>query len=159
MIKNPFESAIGKKENNEKMSNLKNIADREKGFKNLELILFLLKKIPGFIRFIKYNEVKDEVLVKVLPFLKHVSYEKGSIIFKEGDSSTQFYIVVRGRISLRVKKPKKKPNPIEQIKERSPSKVKHSNFLTKLIERKTISKSTTSKAQNKKKLSIIFVLV
>jgi CRP-like cAMP-binding protein len=60
--------------------------------------------LKGFNKFYKFNCLKDEILRSLIPFIRHVHFPKGSIIFKEGDYSTKFYILIRGRISMRVKK-------------------------------------------------------
>jgi CRP-like cAMP-binding protein len=59
-------------------------------------------------KFFKFNFLKDDILLDSAPYLRHVFYPKGSLIFREGDRSSKFYIIGRGKISMRVKKVKKK---------------------------------------------------
>ena len=59
-------------------------------------------------KFFKFNFLKDEVLLDSAPFIQHIFYPKGSVIFREGERSSKFYIIGRGKISMRVKKSKRR---------------------------------------------------
>jgi CRP-like cAMP-binding protein len=51
-----------------------------------------------------YNCLSDETMKQVIPHLQHKRIPKNSYIFKQGDESQYFYLIVQGKISIRVKK-------------------------------------------------------
>lgn len=64
----------------------------------------MLKKYPEFVNYIKYNSIKNESLSCVIPFINYVFYPKGTYIFRNGDKSSKFYCVLKGKVSMLVKK-------------------------------------------------------
>lgn len=67
-------------------------------------LVLLLKKINGFYRFIKFNSIDDESLKNAVPYIKLSKYPEGSYIFRQGEITKEFFGIIKGRISIRVKK-------------------------------------------------------
>lgn len=47
-----------------------------------------------------FSELTEEELLKMLPFCREESYEKDTIMFREGDEADTFYILQEGQISI-----------------------------------------------------------
>ena len=69
--------------------------------RNIELIFVCLLKFPGFIKYIKFNELNKEDIRKISCYIKHEFYRKGSYIFRMNDKADKFYGVIRGNVSMR----------------------------------------------------------
>lgn len=93
--------------------------------------------------------MKDDNLRNTIPFIKHVFYPKGTVIFREGENSNKFYCVIRGRISLRVKKLKKKE--MEEDDDNNEGGLNLSRKKSSLGPRKKTSSNFFSKGRNLKK--------
>jgi hypothetical protein len=73
----------------------------EEDMKDNLLIYYLLKNIHGFIKYLKFNGIEDDVLKETIPFIKHKTYEQGEYIFQEGDYCESFYGILKGKVSIR----------------------------------------------------------
>lgn len=60
-----------------------------------------MKKMYGFVKYMKINGIEDDVFKQVIPHIQHKQLEKGEYIFREGDSCDYFYGLLTGRVSLR----------------------------------------------------------
>lgn len=60
-----------------------------------------MKTIPGFKRFIKYNNVDDDSMRIAANLLRHQRIEKNTYLFKQDDKSDHFYGIIQGKISIR----------------------------------------------------------
>jgi CRP-like cAMP-binding protein len=47
-----------------------------------------------------FSELTDEELQKILPFCREESYQKDTIMFREGDEADTFYILQDGKVSI-----------------------------------------------------------
>ncbi len=63
-----------------------------------------MKKISGFQRFIKFNSIDDEALKNAVPHIKLRRFPAGAYIFKQGSEKKEFYGIICGKISIRVRK-------------------------------------------------------
>ena len=70
-------------------------------------ILLVVKKI--FKIFEKYNffffffslyNIKNEIIMKIIPYMRYKSYKKNDFIVKEGEESKSFYFLLKGKISF-----------------------------------------------------------
>ena len=62
-----------------------------------------IKKRYSFFYFITFYNINDNVLKRLIPFLTYESYNKDSYIYKENESSTEFYFIIKGIVSFRKK--------------------------------------------------------
>jgi CRP-like cAMP-binding protein len=67
--------------------------------------MFLVKNMPKFRKFMRFNGLDEEHLTQAANYMEHVFIPKGSYIFKQGDPSNKFYCVISGSVSVRIKKP------------------------------------------------------
>lgn len=56
----------------------------------------------------RFNHIYEDILYNITPFLKTEKVEKGQYLFRYGDLSAAFYVLLKGKISIRV--PKKNKN-------------------------------------------------
>lgn len=82
-------------------SNVRNTRDTAK-------IAYLLKKLEGFGKFMKYNNITDDELKTASGSIKYEFLSKGEYVFYEGEPSKRFYGIIKGKVSLRLHKPKNK---------------------------------------------------
>lgn len=68
-------------------------------------IVILLKQVSGFQRFIKFNYLDDPTIKAAVSYLKLVKVPPGTYIFCQGTMTRQFFGIIKGKISIRVKKP------------------------------------------------------
>lgn len=78
-------------------------------------IIYILKTLPGFSRFIKHNNLDNDCLLSVVPFIKHIKIKRGFYIFRQGNVSKEFFCVLKGKVSLRVKKTHSYKNIIKNL--------------------------------------------
>ena len=69
--------------------------------RKLNLIVVSLAHFKGFVRYIKYQGLTNDDLIKTAEVLQHEFYKKGSYIFRENDRSNAFYGVISGKVSIR----------------------------------------------------------
>jgi len=63
-----------------------------------------MKQLPGLIRFMKFNGLDDDHLETASNYFEHAFFPKGSYIFKQGEQSQMFYGIIKGRVSIRIRK-------------------------------------------------------
>lgn len=79
--------------------------------------LFLLIKNHDTFRYFLYNNnIDDNTLLKIIPYLKYKHFTDNEIIFKEGEDSLYMYFILKGKVS--VTNGSKKLNQIKVIKEK-----------------------------------------
>jgi hypothetical protein len=61
-------------------------------------------------KFCKINNIKDNTLRNLIPYLTLKKYEKGSYIFKFRQNSNSAYYLIRGKISVKTPKISNEPN-------------------------------------------------
>lgn len=66
--------------------------------------MLLIKRIPGFLRFIKYNGIDDVSLKNAIAHIKIVRFPTYTYIFRQGSQTKEFFGIIQGRISIRVRK-------------------------------------------------------
>jgi CRP-like cAMP-binding protein len=63
--------------------------------------IYLLEKDLSFLKGLPiFNQLTDEDIIKVFPYLKCSAYKKYDIIFEEGDESTACYFVIQGAVQI-----------------------------------------------------------
>ena len=60
--------------------------------------------MPGFQRFIKYNMIDDSCLRLAVANIKLARYTADEYIFREGSRTKEFFGIIKGTISIRVRK-------------------------------------------------------
>jgi hypothetical protein len=71
--------------------------------KTIKKILDLFKQMNIFFFYFTYYRIDEKIIQKLIPNLKYTFYPKDSIIYKEGENSTQFYFLLKGKISFKKK--------------------------------------------------------
>jgi hypothetical protein len=67
--------------------------------------------MQGFQNFIKFNSISDETLQLAAHYLEYKSIKKGEYLFKQGELNENFYGIVEGLISLRIRIPRRQNHP------------------------------------------------
>jgi CRP-like cAMP-binding protein len=57
-------------------------------------------KLPGFIQFMRFNNIDEETVKNAARYLGHRYIEKGKFLFHQGDISKHFYGIIKGKISI-----------------------------------------------------------
>jgi hypothetical protein len=76
---------------------------RAESFIILKKMAQLLDQINIFFFYFKHYKIDDKIIRRILPNFKYKFYHKDELVFKEGESSTRFYFLVKGKISLKKK--------------------------------------------------------
>ena len=91
--------------------------------KTIKKIMELFTQMDIFFFYFKYYRIDEKIIQKLIPNLKYTFYPRNSILFKEGEFSTKFYFLLKGKISFKKKiysSPEKshnsKPQFIEKFK-------------------------------------------
>jgi len=63
-------------------------------------ITYLLKAIPGFMKFTKYHQIADESIRKASNFFKYERYPAGSCVYEQESTSTHFYGIISGSVKI-----------------------------------------------------------
>ena len=71
---------------------------------NVDQIIELFGQFDGLKTFLNQHDISVESLRSAVPFMKTINYKQGEYIFLEGSSSKTFYGLLRGKVSIRVKK-------------------------------------------------------
>ena len=79
--------------------------------KTIKKIMTLFTQMNIFFFYFKYYHIDEKIIQKLIPNLKYTFYPKDSKIFKEGDFSTQFYFLLKGKISFKKKIISSSPRP------------------------------------------------
>ena len=66
-------------------------------------IFNILKNYKLFFFFFSHYKIDDKSIIKIIPLMFYEFYPKNSFIFKEGDSATKLYFILKGKISFRKK--------------------------------------------------------
>ena len=75
----------------------------------------LLDQINIFFFYFKHYKIDDKITRRIIPNFKYKFYHKDELVFKEGESSTSFYFLVKGKISLKKKLNEHKPHFVEKM--------------------------------------------
>jgi hypothetical protein len=65
-------------------------------------ITFILKMMPEFKKFIKFNNIGHEAIRKAANYLQYMRIPKGEIIFKQGQQANFFYGIINGKVSIKI---------------------------------------------------------
>jgi CRP-like cAMP-binding protein len=57
-------------------------------------------QLPGFIQFMRFNNIDEEVVRATARYLTLQFIEKNKFLFHQGDSSKHFYGIIKGKISI-----------------------------------------------------------
>ena len=71
--------------------------------KTIKKIMELFTQMDIFFYYFKYYRIDEKIIQKLIPNLKYDFYPKNSIVFKEGEYSTKFYFLLKGKISFKKK--------------------------------------------------------
>ncbi len=52
-------------------------------------------------RYFKFYAINEDMIEILLSYSKHLKYNKDSLIFSAGSRPTEFYYIIRGKISLK----------------------------------------------------------
>lgn len=77
-----------------------NSSNKIKHERNCFKIMNLLKLIPGFRKYIHYNSITDDALIKACNHFIYLSIKSGKYVFREGDDPDSFYCLLNGRIEI-----------------------------------------------------------
>lgn len=69
----------------------------------IENIVNCFKLIKALNNFLEYNKIDENTLYLLAPVIKFHQIEENVYIWKEGDKSTNFYFLLRGKLSIRKK--------------------------------------------------------
>ena len=69
----------------------------------IQKIMLLFQRMNIFFFYFKYYRIDEKIIQKLIPQLNYTFYPKNSIVFKEGESSTKFYFLLKGKISFKKK--------------------------------------------------------
>lgn len=72
---------------------------------NFKKISYLLKLIPGFLKFIKYHQIAEDSIRRACDFFKYKDYKPGSYIYEWDEKPTHFFGIISGKV--KIFKPKK----------------------------------------------------
>lgn len=85
-------------------------------YRNINKIVFCLRKFKKFNEFVKFNNISYDQLEKLAAYIKHQFVPKGHLLFSMGKKAKRFFCVINGCISLRtidpirIQKEKRKKN-------------------------------------------------
>ena len=71
--------------------------------KTIKKLMKLFTQMDIFFFYFKYYRIDEKIIQKLIPNLKYIFYPKNSIVFKEGEYSTKFYFLLKGKISFKKK--------------------------------------------------------
>ena len=71
--------------------------------KTIKKIIDLFRQMDIFFFYFKYYRIDEKIIQKLIPNLKYTFYPRNSILFKEGEFSTKFYFLLKGKISFKKK--------------------------------------------------------
>ena len=73
----------------------------KQGERDIHKIEMILKRMTSFKKFIHFNRIDDASLHLIANYSEIKHYDKGSVIFNQGDKPDNFYCVVSGKVSIR----------------------------------------------------------
>ena len=79
--------------------------------RNIDTIIFCLRKLEKFNEFIKFNNISFEQLEKISAYIKYQFVPKGQLLFSIGKRAKKFFCIINGCISLRTID----PNRIQEL--------------------------------------------
>jgi len=88
---------------------------REEALIIIKKMTQLLQKINIFYFYFQHYKINDKSIRKILPNIKYNFYHKDELVFKEGELSTSFYFLVKGKISLKKKVNDHKSHFVEKM--------------------------------------------
>jgi len=68
------------------------------------MVITYLEHINGFMDFCRFNHIYEETLNIICPYLRLENIQKGGYLFHFGESSKTLYLLLKGKISIRVPK-------------------------------------------------------
>ena len=69
----------------------------------IKKIMELFTQMDIFFFYFRYYRIDEKIIQKLIPNLKYTYYQKNSIVYKEGEYSTKFYFLLKGKISFKKK--------------------------------------------------------
>lgn len=76
--------------------------------RDLAQICFLLKSMPGFLRFINYIGIEDQAIIGAASLITVVKFKKGHVVFHQNEKSDCFYGILEGKVEIVVTHSNKK---------------------------------------------------
>ena len=119
------------------INNKNNNDPPEAAIRNINKILFCLKKLKKFNEFVKFNNINFDQLEKFSAYIKHQFIAKNELLYKRGKRAKKFYCVINGSISvktidpLRIEKEKKLKelnNEINEISDNNSKEEENNNY-------------------------------
>ena len=80
------------------LNNIKHLNTHKKEI--IEELSKILKTFKEFCYFLKYNKINDTYLYLLIEEMEYERYLKGFYLFKRGDNSNKFYLILKGKISF-----------------------------------------------------------
>ena len=71
--------------------------------KTIKKIIDLFTQMNIFFFYFRYYRIDEKIIQRLIPNLKYDFYPSNSILFKEGELSTKFYFLLKGKISFKKK--------------------------------------------------------
>ncbi len=62
----------------------------------------VLKMMPEFKKFLSFNNIDHDAIRYASSVMEYKYVEKGVYLFRQGDHSDIFYVIISGRISIRI---------------------------------------------------------
>ena len=69
----------------------------------IKKIIELLKKLDLFFFYFKHYRIDEKIIQKIIPSLNYNYYQKGDLLYKEGEPSNKFYFLLKGKLSFQKK--------------------------------------------------------
>ena len=89
--------------------------------RNINTMLSIIQRNKKCLRYFIFNSLSEKFIRLLLAFSTHEYYKKGQLIYKNNSKPTDFFLVIRGKVSLRTLNQEKIKNDINK---------KNNDFLT-----------------------------
>ena len=73
----------------------------KQGERDIHKIAMILKQMASFKKFIHFNRIDDASLHLIANYVEVKQYDKGKVIFNQGDKPDNFYCIISGKVSIR----------------------------------------------------------
>ena len=108
----PFETNLLQLSYNELNSFLNNSNNHYNMERNINTMLNIIKRNKRCLRYFIFNSLSDQFIRLLLAFSTHEYYVKGQPIYKNNTKANSFYLVIRGKVSLRTLNQEKIKNDV-----------------------------------------------
>ena len=89
----------------------------------------MLKRIKGIRDFIDVNDIDDRYLTVVARYIRYLKVPKGTLIFKQFDVCTSFFVMLRGEVSVRVNNSTKIQEVVKMANKKGSKSFKKSDII------------------------------